>query len=45
MTRVIFLALSLLALASCETIKGAGRDVSTVGGVIEDAARSVQRAF
>ena len=45
MTRVILLALSLLALASCETIKGAGRDVSKAGDVIEDTARSVQNAF
>lgn len=45
MTRAALFALALLALASCETNKGAGRDVSKAGEVIEDAARSVQRAF
>jgi len=45
MTRLTLITLALLTLASCETIKGAGRDVSKAGDVIEDTARSVQRAF
>ncbi|SFR39726.1 entericidin A/B family lipoprotein [Litoreibacter janthinus] len=30
------------ALAACETIDGAGRDISTAGQVVSDTARDVQ---
>lgn len=45
MTRALFIGLALLALTGCETIKGAGRDISTAGGVIANTAQDVQNAF
>jgi predicted small secreted protein len=33
----------LLALAACNTIEGAGRDVSAAGDVVSDTARDVKR--
>ncbi|MBA2650603.1 MAG: entericidin A/B family lipoprotein [Legionella sp.] len=35
---VSFLALSLSLLTSCNTVKGAGRDISNTGDAIERAA-------
>lgn len=32
----------LLALASCETTKGAGRDIEDAGGAVEDFAEDVE---
>lgn len=47
--RLTILALALLALTGCETVKGAGRDLSTagrvVGGAISGAAQSVENAL
>lgn len=37
--RVVLAAALLLALAACNTIAGAGRDVQAAGDAIEDAAR------
>lgn len=38
----IFLGLSLLVLAACETAEGFGRDVQAGGEAIEDASNDVQ---
>jgi len=43
MTRVFVFGLALLALAACETTKGAGRDLKKAGDVIEDVAEDVQK--
>lgn len=43
MTRAIVIGLALLALAACETTKGAGRDLRKAGDAIENAAQDVQR--
>lgn len=39
MKRVMMLSLTLLALAACETIEGAGKDIQKAGQAISDAAR------
>ncbi|MBW6418373.1 entericidin A/B family lipoprotein [Celeribacter sp. PS-C1] len=39
MKRVMLLGLTLLALAACETIEGAGQDISKAGQAISQAAR------
>jgi entericidin B len=41
MTRTLAL-LALVALAACETVEGAGRDIQTAGEVITDEAQDVQ---
>jgi len=41
MTRTLAL-LALIALGACETIEGAGRDISTAGDVIAEESRDVQ---
>ena len=33
---------ALLALAACETVKGAGRDLQTAGAVVADKAQDAQ---
>ena len=43
MTRAIVFGLAMLALAGCETAKGAGRDLKKAGDAIEDVAQDVQR--
>ena len=43
MTRAMMFGLALLALAACETTKGAGRDLKKAGGAIEQVARDVQK--
>ncbi len=43
MTRAVIIGLALLALAACETAKGAGRDLKKAGDAIEDVARDVQK--
>ncbi|SFK03711.1 entericidin A/B family lipoprotein [Celeribacter neptunius] len=39
MKRVMMLGLTLLALAACETIEGAGKDIEKAGQAISEAAR------
>ncbi len=41
MTKVIAL-FALLGLVACETVEGAGRDISTAGDVIADEAQDAQ---
>ncbi|MDK3017532.1 entericidin A/B family lipoprotein [Pseudodonghicola flavimaris] len=43
MTRAIVIGLALMALAACETAKGAGRDINKAGTAIENAATDVQK--
>jgi len=43
MTRAIVFGLVLLALAGCETAKGAGRDLKKVGNAVETVAQDVQK--
>ena len=45
MTRVIVFSCALLALAACETTKGAGKDIQKAGGAISDAASDVQNSL
>jgi entericidin B len=45
MKRAFILGLALLALAACETTKGAGKDIQKVGDAISDAATDVQQSF
>ncbi|MEP2030779.1 MAG: entericidin A/B family lipoprotein [Paracoccaceae bacterium] len=42
MTRIASLCIVLLALAACETAKGAGRDIEKAGEAISDSAQDVQ---
>lgn len=42
MKRVILIGLTLCALAGCETIEGAGKDISKAGQAISSASRDVQ---
>lgn len=41
MTRTLVI-LSLLILAACETVEGAGRDIESAGAAITDEAQEVQ---
>lgn len=41
----ILAALGLLALAACNTVEGAGRDLSTAGDAVADTARTVKRSL
>jgi predicted small secreted protein len=34
--------LALIALAACQTVEGAGRDLQTAGQVVENESRDVQ---
>ena len=36
---VVLLALSVLSLTACNTVRGFGQDVKKAGGELEDAAR------
>lgn len=38
MTRLIILAATLLGLAACETVEGAGRDLQNAGQTVENTA-------
>ncbi|WP_336619153.1 entericidin A/B family lipoprotein [Defluviimonas aestuarii] len=40
--RLILLLLATLALAACETVKGAGRDIGSAGNAISSSANKVQ---
>ncbi|MCA0042844.1 entericidin, EcnA/B family [Celeribacter litoreus] len=42
MKRVILMGAVLFSLAACETIEGAGQDISTAGGYIAQESREVQ---
>lgn len=41
--RLIALLLALLALASCNTVAGVGKDIGAAGGVVTGVARKVQQ--
>ncbi|MCA0042845.1 entericidin A/B family lipoprotein [Celeribacter litoreus] len=45
MKRSLLIGLALFALAACETIEGAGRDISTAGQAISSASRDVQSSL
>ncbi|WP_170337586.1 entericidin A/B family lipoprotein [Ruegeria arenilitoris] len=45
MIRTILIGLSLLALAACETAKGAGKDIEKAGDAIQGAATDVQESL
>lgn len=45
MIRVFAIGLALLALAACETAKGAGRDIQKAGQAISGAAQDVQNTM
>lgn len=34
--------IALMALSACETVQGAGRDISTAGGVVQQGSAEVQ---
>lgn len=42
MPRLILPLLALFALAACETVKGAGRDIESAGEAISSTAQKVQ---
>ncbi|MGR3454369.1 entericidin A/B family lipoprotein [Pseudooceanicola sp.] len=41
MTRLLILAAALFALAACETIEGAGRDIQNAGQTVETTAEEL----
>lgn len=45
MIRPLILGLAILALAACETTKGAGRDIQKAGDAITGTAEDVQAAL
>ncbi|MDZ4095596.1 MAG: entericidin EcnAB [Paracoccaceae bacterium] len=48
MTRIrtsLLALIALLALTACETVQGAGRDISTVGSVITEGSQEVQQGL
>ncbi len=42
MPKIVFAVLALIALAGCNTMRGAGQDVSTAGNAISDEAQDAQ---
>lgn len=42
MTKRFLAVLALLVLAACNTVEGAGRDISTAGDAITDEAQQAQ---
>ena len=42
MPKIIFTLLALLTLAACNTVRGAGQDISTAGSAITDEAEEAQ---
>jgi predicted small secreted protein len=40
--KATFALLALFAMAACETVEGAGRDIQTAGEVITDEAQEAQ---
>lgn len=45
MMRLFAICLSVLTLAACETTKGVGEDIQTVGDAVTDVATDVQEAL
>ena len=45
MPRPLLFGLMILALAACETTKGAGRDLQKAGQTISDTAQNVQNSI
>lgn len=45
MPKLIYPLLALLALAACNTVQGAGQDISSAGDVITDEAQETQSNF
>lgn len=45
MTKTALFTIMLLALAACETAKGAGRDIRKAGDAIESTANDLQKKF
>jgi predicted small secreted protein len=41
-TQMLFAALAVVMLASCNTVRGVGQDVQAGGAVVEEAAEDVQ---
>jgi predicted small secreted protein len=41
-TQMVFAALAVVMLASCNTVRGVGQDVQAGGAVVEEAAEEVQ---
>jgi len=39
------IVLALFALTACETVKGAGRDLGTVGNAVSNTAEKVQNSL
>jgi entericidin B len=39
---IVFALIAAMTLAACETIEGAGQDISTAGDAITDEAQDVQ---
>lgn len=42
---MIAMLMSLFALAACETVEGAGQDISTAGEAIAEESREVQAGY
>lgn len=42
MTRIALISLALLALAACETVQGAGKDLQSAGQVVQQEANQAQ---
>ena len=43
MIRIVLVALSLVTLAACETVKGAGKDIESAGEAISNTATDAQQ--
>jgi predicted small secreted protein len=43
--RISALIFGLATLVACETVQGAGRDISSAGAAISDASNEVQQDF
>lgn len=42
MSKVIYAFLALIALAACETVAGAGQDISTAGDTLTEQAQETE---
>ncbi len=42
MTRIFLIACTVLGLAACETVEGAGEDIQNAGDAVSDASNDVQ---
>ena len=45
MPKIVVILLGLLALAACNTVEGAGRDLSTAGHAVTDEAQDAQQGM